>query len=269
MQNIDYSKLDAKFVDITPEIASSFLEHNEKNRKLRNIWVKGLSKEIRNGNYKTTHQGIAFTKSGLLVDGQHRLQAIKECGITTKLLVTTGLDEDVFKVIDRGLKRTYSETTSLPIKCAESCRLAASLINGKSNVSSQDVLDIANTGFAEIHEELMNECGRNIRVFSSAPARLMAVLMIIDGHDKNHVFVVYRDLVLANFDSNFNIVKSILQKAALGKFRSGQGYVYQRDLLTIFKKAYDFGYKDSNLRINESDSSTSIQYVKDVLRKVM
>lgn len=263
--NIDYTKFDAKFLDITPNMAEQFLSRNTSNRRLRKSWSDALIREIKNGNYQTTHQGIAFTKSGLLVDGQHRLTAIKDSKQTVKMLVTTGLEDSVFQNIDRGMKRSLSDTTHLPKKCAEACRLAAEYTFGSGAISSKDVIDIANTGFEQLHAELMEECSTTAKIFSSAPARVMAIVMVMDGHDKDYVFSVYRNIVLVDIEKMPSIATSLIKKAAQGKMKGGGG-VFQRELCATYRKIYDIGYKDSRLKISDADISSAIQYIKDVIK---
>lgn len=268
MTEIDYTKFDAKFIDVTPQMAEKFLESNVGNRRLRKSWTDALTREIKNGNYKTTHQGIAFTKSGVLVDGQHRLNAIKESNETVKILVTTGLEDDVFKDIDRGLKRSLADSTHLPKKCAEACRLVSEYVFGTGSVSSQDAIDIFNTGFGQLHAELMEECSTTVKIFSSAPARMMAIVMVMDGHDKKYVFDVYRNMVLVNFENVPNVAACLMKRATKGQVKGGGG-VFQRELIAMYKKIFDIGYKDSILRVTDADSSLAVQYVREVVKQYL
>jgi len=266
--NIDFNKRSASFVHITPEMAAQFLDRNKENRRLRKGWSEALSQEIKNGNYKTTHQGIAFNKSGVLVDGQHRLEAIRQSNQTVEMLVTTGLDDDVFKDIDRGLKRSLSDSTHLPKKCAEACRIAAEYAFSTTIVSSQDAIDIANTGFEQLHNELIEECSSTAQIFSSAPARMMAIVMIMDSHDKEYVFGIYRSLVTMNLSKIPKIAESLVRRVAQGTIKSGGG-ASQRELIAMYKKIYDVGYKDCMLRISDADVSSTVAYVKDVINKYL
>lgn len=40
--------------------------------------VKGFAEAMSRGEWMVTHQGIAFSSAGVLVDGQHRLAAVIE-----------------------------------------------------------------------------------------------------------------------------------------------------------------------------------------------
>lgn len=56
-----------------------------------------------------TGTAVQFGQSGRLVDGQHRLQAIIDSGITMRMLVVHGVDDSVFDVIDSGSRRTGAD----------------------------------------------------------------------------------------------------------------------------------------------------------------
>jgi hypothetical protein len=74
------------------------------------------------GDWRETHQGIAFDKKGHLSDGQHRLLAIVQVAeegavegetvyppipkFSVKMQVTWGLEPEAFKVLDTGLVRS-------------------------------------------------------------------------------------------------------------------------------------------------------------------
>ena len=85
---------------IDPSMAALYLERNEVNRPVRDAHVRKLVRAMKEGSFQQTHQGIAFSKSGQLLDGQHRLWAIIEYGDSIKLQVTYNLDEDAMFGID-------------------------------------------------------------------------------------------------------------------------------------------------------------------------
>lgn len=99
---------------IDPTIASKYLEENlEENRQVRAAWVRQLASCITRGEWRVTHQGIAFDENGKLVDGQHRLMAICQAGKAVKLHVTRGLDPKVYRFLDCGQKRTPADRLRL------------------------------------------------------------------------------------------------------------------------------------------------------------
>lgn len=97
------------FEDITPEIAFKFLEKNEGNRRMGHQHILLMARAMTAGTWLKTHQGIAIDVNGNLIDGQQRLSAIVSCGKTQRMMVTRGLDPDVYKVLDSGRGRTDAQ----------------------------------------------------------------------------------------------------------------------------------------------------------------
>lgn len=114
---------------VTPERAAKYLEDNEGNRPIRQLWVDSLAKMIERGEWHATHQGIAFSKKGRLLDGQHRLLAIVQAGKGADILVTRGLSEDVFRHIDGGRVRLMSDRVKLTQDVQEN-RVCVALVRG-------------------------------------------------------------------------------------------------------------------------------------------
>jgi hypothetical protein len=91
---------------ITPEIALEMLEQNTHNRPMIMSKVENFAKLMERGEWILTHQGIAFDTNGILLDGQKRLRAIADIGISLNIQVTTGLPPESFTAMDSGDKRT-------------------------------------------------------------------------------------------------------------------------------------------------------------------
>jgi len=99
---------------ITPDKAREFMGKNiEDNRSIRPGNIDQLAGMIERGEWKVTHQGIAFDTNGNLIDGQHRLLAIIKANKAVDMMVTTGLDPDTFKVLDSGRTRTFYDRLRL------------------------------------------------------------------------------------------------------------------------------------------------------------
>ncbi|MFD7501413.1 hypothetical protein [Streptomyces sp. NPDC059850] len=102
----------SRTVKVTPKIAETYLSRASVNRRLDMGQVRALSQAILRGEWKLTHQGIAFDKDGALLDGQHRLRAIIEADTSVQMLVFDGLSRDVFPVLDTGKRRSAADTLS-------------------------------------------------------------------------------------------------------------------------------------------------------------
>jgi hypothetical protein len=93
----------------TPAMAEEFLRRNTKNRNITASRVAHLVRQILDGNWMLTHQGIAFWDDGTLADGQHRLTAIAKAGVSVPILMTTGLPKPAIHAIDGGKSRSTTD----------------------------------------------------------------------------------------------------------------------------------------------------------------
>lgn len=112
-QSRNGTEFSSEVVKVTPEMAALWLERNGGNRSVSAARVEFYAKQMRAGEWKLTHQGIAFDRSGDLVDGQHRLWAVIESGVAVKMLVSHGLSRDDMIAIDGGRPRSAKDAFQL------------------------------------------------------------------------------------------------------------------------------------------------------------
>lgn len=98
---------------VTPAMAAEWLTHNDSNRYLGRQFVTELANAMLNGTFKLTHQPIAITADGELVDGQHRLAAVVESGKSVWMNVARDVDPDTFDVIDAGKRRSNADVLGI------------------------------------------------------------------------------------------------------------------------------------------------------------
>lgn len=67
------------------------------------------ARDMVSGNWRMTHQGIAFNEQGQLSDGQHRMMAVVIANVPVKMMASTGLDNEASKVVDTGRGRRPSD----------------------------------------------------------------------------------------------------------------------------------------------------------------
>lgn len=99
-----------EYFEIGPEEATFILTLNTNNRPMTERRVLEHVRSLLRGEQKTTHQGIAISKDGVLLDGQKRCEAIRRTGKSWTLGVTFGLDNDVFDAIDKVQARKLCDT---------------------------------------------------------------------------------------------------------------------------------------------------------------
>lgn len=79
-------------------------------RKLDDRKIDEWAGAMERGEWRTTHQGWALDREGMLYDGMHRLAAQIIVGITLRHSVARGIEGDSFPVVDRGKIRNSSYT---------------------------------------------------------------------------------------------------------------------------------------------------------------
>lgn len=180
--------------------AEALLKSNTDNRKLRPGRVKFYAKTMSEGEWKLTHQGIAFTKTGLGVDLQHRLNAVIESGVEIEMMVTEGLSEDAFIAIDQHERRSMSDALKIPRKLSEEAKLFIRLLGGQ--LAQNPTLAQVGEMSSEIQSDsdyLRQTCGTSRKIMSSVPMRCAAILTMIESpRIRDVVANTYRDLVLHN-----------------------------------------------------------------------
>jgi hypothetical protein len=100
---------------IGPHEAAELLELNRGNRPLNPTKVHHLARQMREGRWKDTGIPIILYRQGhekLLDDGQHRLYAIIECGMTLPFTISV-TDVRVFDVVDTGKPRTLGDLIAI------------------------------------------------------------------------------------------------------------------------------------------------------------
>jgi hypothetical protein len=98
---------------ITPEIAAEMLGRNTHNRNLRPTVVARFARDIAEGRWDLNGESIKFSDTDVILDGQHRLQAVVESGKPIKTIVVTGLPAIVQETVDRGTGRNLSDALRL------------------------------------------------------------------------------------------------------------------------------------------------------------
>lgn len=95
-----------EIVKITPSIAESLLSTTDHNRAIDLNRVRMYRSAMERGEWKSNGESIKIDKHGRLLDGQHRLTAIVDSGLTIPMLIVSDLDYSVFDTIDSGKSRT-------------------------------------------------------------------------------------------------------------------------------------------------------------------
>jgi hypothetical protein len=111
----------AQVVTATQEIVDALLALNTNNRHVKKSIVERYARDINEGKWQLTNQGIGVSSTGVLLDGQHRLEALKTCNYPpVQFLLVTGLADSSQSVVDQHCKRGVRDVFKLSFNVAVS-----------------------------------------------------------------------------------------------------------------------------------------------------
>lgn len=189
---------------IGPEQARILLDASAGNRTIRKVAVEKYARDMKNGDWQQTGDPLQISKSGKLLNGHHRLEAVILSGIVLDFFVTGGLDDTVREVVDTGVARKVADDFKmagfhpLPQMCGSVSLLALHVESGavdKVSVfhaglgagrwSHTEVLHWGET-HREVLEDSMDRFGRDARkpaLKGMAPTAWIYALMRIRAFD--------------------------------------------------------------------------------------
>lgn len=166
------SKRKVKIMMVTPDVAQRWLnDSNFHNRPLRNNLVERYAAAMKRGEWKLTAEPIAFCgpyndecneQQGVtLINGQHRLWAVCESGVSVEMTVWWGCEPDEFTVIDQNAVRTLGDVLSTTRKDLADSTLVASVCSTSARfgfglqTNSHGTCGSTKLRAAQVHEMLL------------------------------------------------------------------------------------------------------------------
>ena len=251
---------------ITPEKAVEILAKcNRGNRKLRPGTVARYSRMMALGEWRLSPEAIVISRTGRLLNGQHRLSAVVQSGVPVRFMTIRGPEDDVFSVLDRGAVRTTSDALNSDKRETEVARLVAVMGGLDARIKPNDP-DIARALalISEAHQDLAEACNTHAQGFSSAPFRLAAIARMMQGEDKEYILSLYRDLVLANIDSLPPIGVGAIKAKMQGRITSAGGAGSQIPNAGIAWSLFDPKKKNNERLVNPKTR----EYIREILEAV-
>ncbi len=247
---------------ITPELAETWLKANEGNRVLRQSKVLELAEMMERGAWRLTHQGVAFSPNGRLLDGQHRLQAIVLSGRTVEMMVTHGIDEDAYKVMDIHGKRSLADNLQKPRGTVELVTFLFKLQRGdlSNKHMAPDHLEAVYPLFAPTVEYLHAGAPTKRRNITSVPVRAAVICRMLQNPSLADYFVKqYHATTLLYFDEMCPKVQAFVRQMVDTNKKMTISEVFARAWL-----AYDHS-NQSDTKIQIKDPSVSVDEGRKVL----
>ena len=183
-------------MEINPALAEAWLKKNTFNRKMSAKIVRKYADDMDNGRWTLNHQGIAFDDKDVLVDGQHRLAAVIECGKPIEFMVTwgasrVGIDELRVRTAHDVIQFGGLSEWLLPkdVQVAKQMMLLFSIRSAHSTVSTSQLVE-----FSEKNKSAIQFAGSlfhtNTKGVSSAACRAtIAVAYYHIDHERLREFV--------------------------------------------------------------------------------
>lgn len=106
---------------IGPDDAREILSHNyEHNRSVSIPSIEKIKADMEGGKFVWNGEPIIIHKDGTLLDGQHRLRAIEETGVSVPLTVSIvdGDKDAIYRSIDKGYTRTAAQSLNTTSEAA-------------------------------------------------------------------------------------------------------------------------------------------------------
>lgn len=109
----DLSVVHAEVMVITPEIAEVMLTRNEGNRPVSDAKVAKYAAMIASDSFPYNGASLSIGRSGRLLNGQHRLLAVRLAKKPIQQVVVWGVRDEVFATIDSVAGRTGADVAAL------------------------------------------------------------------------------------------------------------------------------------------------------------
>lgn len=98
----------AEVVNLVPGLAQLLLEHNSVNRPLAVQNCRDLGSDIAGGRFEFNGESIVVSRTGVLLDGQHRCQQVVATGKPIKTVIVFGPKDEARFTIDIGKPKSVS-----------------------------------------------------------------------------------------------------------------------------------------------------------------
>lgn len=132
-----------KTVVVTPEYAAILLKYNANNRPISKAVVDNYAGFMKRNTWVSLPQTriITFNADGCLIDGQQRLNAIIQSGVSQEMDIwqTNTSDTAMFLPFDRGKNRTITDVTKIAPQSVGVIRIFHSLIRNRYSFMPPDL----------------------------------------------------------------------------------------------------------------------------------
>lgn len=256
--------ISTEIMNITPDMAREMLTHNTKNRKVRNDAVTAFARDMANGEWTISHQGIAFDSEGTLIDGQHRLMAIVKANVPVTMMVTRGFEPKTIGIIDNNIKRTTKDfmewnTDDAALRNGKVIAAAKFILREVMHVGHQ-ITDNEIKDFMQDNIELMRLMDGYARHYKKASQAYMLALCAscaISNIPHRHVmawFDIMNSNIMPGPGTEYNVKAALDFKQAIDRKERWDS----KDIIVKAQAAFYMFYE--NKKRIPSDTKASVRY---------
>jgi hypothetical protein len=203
MNNLITQYPTVQIVTATKKLVDALLAINTHNRNPKKANIDRIVEDLQKDAFFLTASGVGVSNTGVLLDGQNRLMAIRKAGYpAVKFVLTTGLCMDSQRVVDRHARRNLADVLSLHMNITVSTHMVAAAkaikfhgaLVGKSEkfrMSSAHSNDSETAEMIAEHGDLLLEV---INASGMARASVATALFVYALHDKTRALEFCRDV---------------------------------------------------------------------------
>jgi hypothetical protein len=242
---------------ITPDSARELLLLNTMNRNAKPSTIDEYARQMVAGLWKeATGESIKISDSGVLLDGQQRLNALIKANKSLTFLVIRDLDNEIFKVIDQGVKRSpgdvfhiaginYSILVSSGIRRYWNLQRGMKQISNVRCLSSSEAMSLYRTRphFWDAAAEMSNGWYKKSRVLSKSDYCGLYALFFDLEQDAAFNFM---DSLATGLNLNSNNPIMVLREKLIGNLISGYKLTEPHRIALIYK-TWNYFRKDSKV----------------------
>jgi len=185
---------------ITPEKAAELLASNhERQRNMSKVVVQRYLAQMLAGNWKTSPHGIVLNKEGKLVDGQHRMEAVRLSGQPFTFVISHLDEDEPVEAIDRGSARTIGNVLEMKGVLSRGMGNRVSSIARAMLAMDRGVPSTALKDYESVVDKVIENVGDDIcdvlkhhRLSHMTPSAMIAAVAYVYPLDKDRTLSVLK-----------------------------------------------------------------------------
>lgn len=255
------NELDQRVMTVTPALAERWLTMNKNNRRLRPSHVTHLANQMKQGRWMLSPEPIVFSKRGRLLDGQHRLNAVIQSGCDIKASVALVENEEVFSILDQGLKRTNSDILDIPSQVVMPVQFLLKVSVSAVKITPQDIDPLMQSRIGELSKYIHEEIKPRDKRFKSATFRAAYIMAVDLGiADKDKATEVFYNLSHMEMNKWSGLMQNLFHQ-----FEANAGSGGQQMSNPYFMRGL---YMFSSIGTNRTTVRVTSQFEKDMAAKI-